>query len=512
MREEWGAIVLELPPNGIPVSPARAISMKMRLLKLKRSTQRLILGGLVFSIFLILSHSREMNQLEAVKDRGALRLVTRQGPITYYEDAKGENGLEYLLVKEFAESLGVRLEITTTESLSQLFNMLGGPNGDLGGATLTVTPERLKKYNFSIPYTDVVQTVLYRRGTQMPKTVEDLIGKTLAVVADSSHEENLENLKQTHPALSWISMEGLEMIELMEMVDNGEIDHAIIDSTTYDAHVTMYPRAGSGFDISEPQGLAWVFAKSGDKSLVNAANRFISEARESGRIAELSSRFFSDIEHFSIAGSQLFLTRIKTRLPAYKNHFKEIATELQMDWHLLAAIAYQESHWNPKAVSPTGVKGMMMLTGRAAQEVGVSNPFDAEESIRGGAQYFLNTKSRIPQDIVEPDRTWFALAAYNVGRGHLEDARVLTERGGKDPHLWNHVRQFLPLLQKRKYYNTVRHGYARGQEPVNYVRNVRKYMRLLQWNTIEENRRSKREEKYQQPDSMEWSPESFKTL
>lgn len=512
MREDWGAIVLELPFNGIPVSHARAISMKLRLIKLKRSTRRLMLGGLVLVSFLILSQSREMTQLESIKERGTLKLVTRQGPITYYEDAKGENGLEYLLAKEFAESLGVTLEITTTESLSQLFNMIGGPNGDLGGATLTVTPERLKKYNFSVPYTDVVQTVLYRRGTRMPRKVEDLLGKTLAVIADSSHEENLKNLQKYHPDLAWVSMEGLEMIELMEMVDSGEIDHAIIDSTTFDAHVTMYPRAASGFDISEPQGLAWVFAKSGDKSLVSAANRFLTEARESGRIAELSTRFFSDIEHFSIAGSQLFRARIKTRLPEFKSLFKKTAEELRMDWHLLAAIAYQESHWNPKAVSPTGVKGMMMLTGRAAKEVGVSNPFDVDQSIRGGAQYFLNTKSRIPSDISEPDRTWFALAAYNVGRGHLEDARVLTERDGKDPHLWRDVRKFLPFLQKRKYYNTVRYGYARGQEPVNYVRNVRKYLRLLQWNTIEENRRSKREEKYQQPDAMEWNPDSFKTL
>lgn len=486
--------------------------MKLRLLKLKRSTRRLILGGLVVFLSLVLSQSRDMNHLEAIQGKGVLKLVTRQGPITYYEDAKGKNGLEYLLAREFAESLGVALEITTTESLSQLFNMLGGPNGDFAGATLTVTPERLKNYVFSIPYTDVVQTVIYRRGTQRPATIEDLIGKNLAVVADSSHEENLVELQQTHPDLQWTSIEGVEMIELMEMVDEGKIDHAIIDSTTLDAHVTMYPRAAAAFDISEPQGLAWAFAKSGDQSLVNAANRFLAEARESGRIAELSTRFFSDIEHFSIAGSHLFLNRIKTRLPRYKEYFQKTAETMGMDWHLLAAIAYQESHWNPKALSPTGVKGMMMLTGRAAKEVGVENLYDAKESIRGGAQYFLNTKSRIPDDILEPDRTWFALAAYNVGRGHLEDARVLTERGGKDPHRWRDVRHFLPLLQKKKYYSTVRYGYARGQEPVNYVRNVRKYMRLLQWNTIEENRRSKREEKYQQPESLEWNPDSFKTL
>ncbi len=154
----------------------------------------------------------------------------------------------------------------------------------------------------------------------------------------------------------------------------------------------------------------------------------------------------------------------------------------------------------------------MMLTKEAASEVNVDDRSDAEQSIRGGVEYFIRTKAKIPADIAEPDRTWFALAAYNVGVGHLEDARVLTDRAGRNPDRWADVRKFLPLLQRHKYYSTVKHGYARGQEPVHYVRNVMKYFQLLQWNTIEENRRSQRDNPHKPAPVPDWDLDSFKTL
>lgn len=486
--------------------------MKLRILRLKRTTRRLVYGGILLAVTLLLSQSSGVSRLEAIQANGSIRLITRQGPITYYEDAKGKSGFEYLLAKEFASFLGVKLEVTTTEALSQLFNMLGGPNGDFAGATLTITPERLKQYRFSDPYGEVVQIVLHRRGKPAPQGIPDLVGRQLAVIAHSSHEERLNELRLEHPGLTWVSIEGVEMIELMEMVDAGEIEHAVIDSTTFEAHRTIYPNTVNAFAISGPQQLAWAFPGNGDNSLVDAANGFLRQIKDSGRLDELHARFFSDIEHFSVAGSMLFSDRLKSRLPLYREHFENAGETYGFDWHLLAAIAYQESHWNPEAVSPTEVKGIMMLTKEAASEVGVDDRRDPEQSIRGGAEYFLYTKKRIPGDIGEPDRTWFALAAYNVGLGHLEDARVLTERAGKDPDRWVHVKEHLPLLQKQKYYRTVKHGYARGQEPVNFVGNIIKYRRLLQWNTIEENRRDQRDERNTTPDIQDWDPDSFRTL
>lgn len=486
--------------------------MRPRLLRLTRTAHRAVYGACVLVVMLLISQSREATQLETVLANGTLKLVTRPGPITYYEDAKGKNGFEYVLAKDFADYLGVELDVVTTESIPQIFNMLGGPNADFAGATLTVTEERQKSFMFSRPYADVVQTVIFRRNSSQPKTIEDLIGKQVAVVAGSSHDEHLNVLKEDHPDLEWLSIDNVEMIELVEMVEAGEIDYAIIDSTTFEAHRSMYTRTSRAMDISAPQQLAWAFPGHSDRTLLHKANQFLKHAQATGRLQMLRERFFSDIEHFSVPSAQLFFHRMENRLPLYREHFEDIAEEFDMDWHLLAAVAYQESHWNPRAVSPTEVKGMMMLTKDAAFEVGVTDRIDAQQSIRGGTEYFLQTKAKIAEDIREPDRTLFALAAYNVGIGHLEDARVLTERAGKDPHRWENVKQFLPLLQRKKYYSTVRHGYARGQEPVIYVRNIQKYLRMLQWNTIEENRRHERSKRNEPPTTPIWDPNSFRTL
>src|SRR5690606_23333055 len=161
------------------------------------------------------------------------------------------------------------------------------------------------------------------------------------------------------------------------------------------------------------------------------------------------ARFCAGGGDFRVACALVFFGLMVARLPRFEGMFKTVAAETGLDWHLLAAIAYQESHWNPRAVSPTGVKGLMMLTRAAAGEVAVADRTDPEQSLWGGARYFLKLKARIPARIPEPDRTWFALAAYNVGLGHLEDARILTQRAGRDPDLWREVREYLPLLQKR---------------------------------------------------------------
>lgn len=484
--------------------------MKLKWLKIKRTLRRSILAALVLILALTLSTSRQSTDLEAILARGELRMVTRPGPITYYQDAKGKSGLDYLLARDFARRLGVDLKVTTTASLAKLFNMLGGPNADLGAASLTLTEERRRRYRFSRPYADVVQTVIYRRGTRRPRDIGDLDDGELAVIADSSHEERLRELRGEHPGLRWRSLEDVEMVELMDWVHRGDLDYAVIDSTTYTAHRALYPRAKAAFEITDPQKLAWVFARHGDGSLIEAANRFLTAVDESGRLEALRKRFFGGIENFTVAGSQLFARRIKNRLPQYEPLFREVARETGIDWHLLAAIAYQESHWNPLAISPTGVRGLMMLTLDTAGRVGIDNRLDPLQSLRGGATYLLDIKSRLPPDIHEPDRTWFTLAAYNVGMGHLEDARVLTERAGRDPHRWDHVREFLPLLQQQKYYQTVRYGYARGGEPVIYVRNIRKYLQILQWNTIEKNRRQQQV----RPDFPEyrWDDGRFLTL
>ena len=190
-------------------------------------------------------------------------------------------------------------------------------------------------------------------------------------------------------------------------------------------------------------------------------------------------RHYSHVEKFNYSDIRTFTRRVETHLPKYEKLFKEAAIRVGFDWRLLASIGYQESLWNPRAKSPTGVRGLMMLTRATARQMKVKNRLDPAQSIRGGAEYIARVHKKVPQRIPEPDRTWLALAAYNVGFGHVEDARIITQRHGGNPDRWIDVKESLPLLARKKWFEQTKYGYARGWEPVKYVENIRQYFAYL---------------------------------
>lgn len=197
------------------------------------------------------------------------------------------------------------------------------------------------------------------------------------------------------------------------------------------------------------------------------------------RFAYLES--FAHLEAMRHGGNKLFAQRIETRLPRYQGLMQSAARNHGLDWPLIAAMSYQESFWDPDATSPTGVRGLMMLTLQTAKELSVTDRLDPRESIHGGARYFAQLRDRLPASIAEPDRTWMALAAYNMGMSHLEDARVLTQHLGKNPNVWTDVKQHIPKLQDQRYYKHLPNGYARGKEAVAYVERIRQYRTILTW-------------------------------
>lgn len=468
--------------------------------RLKRFGRQMLMAPPVVLLAFNLHSSHQRSTVELIRERGYLQVITLPGPITYYENAKGKTGFEYLLARRFADYLGVELKVTLMDNLNGVMIALGGPNGDFAAGSLTASPGRKKLMRFSQPYGSATQQLLYRLGSGRPKGLDELKSNgRLLVIRNSAHSERLQELKVEFPNLQWEEYTAADMLELMELVHNNAADYAVVDSIAYKVNRGIYPRARTALQISKPQPVAWAFPRYGDDSLIAAANAFLQEQKSSGKLDRLKRRFFGHSDAFSVAGSQLFIRRIETRLPRYEELFREVAEMFAIDWHLLAAIAYQESHWNARATSPTGVRGLMMLTQTTMREMRIKNRLDPEQSLYAGAQYFLKTKARIPADIAEPDRTWMALAAYNVGMGHLEDARVLTERHGKNPHLWEDVMEYLPLLEQKKYYKTVKYGFARGREPISYVQNIRHYRDILQWRSLEQLRRQR----------QEYSPETF---
>jgi membrane-bound lytic murein transglycosylase F len=429
------------------------------------------------------------DSLDRILASGELVVATRNGPSTYFIDAGEDAGFEHALVELLAEELGVEVTWRLRHNISDILDDVRREQVDFAAAGLSITPSRLAEFRFGFPYYEIDAQIIYLSGNSRPRSVEDLYGHRLVTMASSSHAEAFRELEAEYPDLAWEEIEDVEPLDLMDMVSSGNANYAVVDSNEFVANRSFYPKLRVAFNLGEQQSLAWVFSqREQDDRLLERVDEFLTRLADDGTLEQLKERQFGHAWGVDQVDSQTFTRRMEQRLPRYEQMFRQVAAEYQLDWHLLAAISYQESHWNPRARSPTGVRGMMMLTQTTARELGVTNRIDALQSMRGGARYYKKIKRLLPDDIYEPDRTWFALAAYNIGRGHVEDARRLTERQGGDPHLWSDVKERLPLLARSKFYKTLKHGYARGWEPVTYVKNIRHYYNILSWQDIAANR------------------------
>jgi len=445
-----------------------------------------IAASLLWLVLLpVLSGCSRGTLLEQVKRHNELVVATRNSPTTYYEGPEGPAGLEYDLVKRFAESLGVNLRIVVPPNFNDILTLVARGDVHIAAAGLTVTEKRKQQVRFGPVYQQITPELVYRAGSRKPAGPGDLKG-LLEVVAGSSHVETLQDLRNEYPALSWEEVEDEESEELLANVWQQLTDYTVADSNELTISRRYYPELRPAFALSAPEPLAWAFAPGPDNSLYDAAVAFFKKIRADGSLDQLIERYYGHISEFDYVGTRRYQAHIEQRLPAYRDMFRKAAAEYGLDWRLLAAVGYQESHWDPEAVSPTGVRGIMMLTQAAATDLDIGDRLDPEESIRGGADYLSRMIQRIPERVPQPDRTWLALAAYNVGLGHLEDARILTQMNKGDYDKWIDVKRNLPLLSQKKWFQQTRYGYARGREPVRYVENIRSYYDILVWYTERE--------------------------
>lgn len=429
--------------------------------------------------------SPSLTTLEQVQRGGVLKVATRNAPTTYYLGPEGPVGPEYELARGFADFLGVELEIHTLENNRQVLSEVARGRAHVAAAALTAAPSWGALLTFGPAYGEVTQQLVYRQGTAMPRTLAETYGRRIEVTAGSSFVDTLESLRHTAPGLTWLENPARGVQELLAQVSAGELDLTIADSNAVLVNRYFHPDIRVAFDLGPPQALAWAFRADGDPSLVEAAERYFAVVAANGRLAEITDRYLGHTGRFDYVNTRTFLQHIEIRLPLYRQWFEEAAIEYGFDWRLLAALSYQESHWDPLAISPTGVRGMMMLTLRTAEAMGVEDRENPEDSIRGGARYLRKVHGHMPERIPEPDRTWLALAAYNIGYGHLEDARRIAQRRELDADRWTDVRDSLPLLTQERWYTETRFGYARGWEPVRFVENVRRYYEVLAWITAD---------------------------
>jgi membrane-bound lytic murein transglycosylase F len=438
-------------------------------------------AGLLISLLALSACVSQPPALERVHARGELVVLTRNSPTTYYEGPNGPTGLEYDLAKRFADYLGVKLKIVPVKDFDAILPMVEHGEADLAAAGLTITPARKQHVRFGPPYQEVVPQLICRAGNNPPRSFADVGDSRLEVIAGSSHVEHLMNFKVFFPDLHWNETSEYTGEELLERVANNDIDYTVADSNELALTLRFNPDLHIAFALGTPQELAWAFPQGADRSLLNAAVAFFDGLRRTHVIDSLLEHYYGHMDAFSSVGTRTYLAHIRSRLPPLRAWFEEAGKETGLDWRLLAAIGYQESKWDADARSSTGVRGVMMLTEDTAASLGVKDRTNPRGSILGGSRYFKQVKDTLPERIKDPERTWMALAAYNLGLGHLEDARRLTEKNGGNPDTWIDVKKSLSLLSKHQWFTQTRLGYARGFEALQLVENVRSYYDILNW-------------------------------
>jgi len=450
----------------------------------------IVLISVILMTFKVIPLLFKPNTLNQVLESGELVIVTRNSSTTYYEGPAGKTGFEYDLAKRFADSLGVKLKVITSDNLHEIFEILNSGKAHFAAAGLTITESRKEVVRFAASYMEITEQLIYNNQSYRPKKMTDLEDGILEVIDGSSHIDSLNQLKNEYPDLNWNAQRNIESEQLLYLVENQLIDFTVADSNEVMLNQRFLLELRVAFNISKPKKLAWAFPKNIDSSLYDKAMSFFWRNLNNGGITHLTEKHYGHVDKFDYVGNRIYKRHIATRLSNYLNMYNEAGDKFNIDWKLLAAMGYQESHWNPKAVSPTGVRGIMMLTQQTAGQMGIKNRLDPKSSIMGGAKYLDQIRKRFPKSLKEPDRTWYAMAAYNVGYYHVIDAQIIAKKQGKNPNKWSDLQTTLPLLARKKWYKKTKYGYARGWEPVKYVTNIRRYYDLLEYQLSPDNKNS----------------------
>ena len=422
------------------------------------------------------------------KKTGVLIAVVRLGPASWFPGPEGTPvGFDHDLLVRFAAEHKLTLEIVEADSAAALLAKVGASDVHIGAGGLyppaaatkeQPAPEHSANVLWTSGYLAVEPVLIYSVDGFRPKSWKDLEGATVAYVDGTGIDAQLDAVRVAHPEMEWQPLPLPSADALIAQVSEGQIDYAVVPSIDAAVARNIY----LDFDVAFPAGpkrdLAWAVAPR-QRKLREDLDAFFAKARKDGLLARLTERYFTHPRQVQRIDAGIFQGRMKSVLPDYRRMFEDAQAASGIDWRLLAALAYQESQWNPFATSETGVRGFMQITEDTAKRLGITDLLDPRANILGAAKYLADLNHKLPARIQEPDRTWLALAAFNIGPGHLEDARILAQRQKLNPDLWSDVKKALPLLALPEYYATARLGYARGGMPVMLVDRTRAYYDIL---------------------------------
>ncbi len=405
-------------------------------------------------------------------------ILTRVGSTTYsVGDTAGASGFDYDLVTRFMQESGIKYRIVVAASDTDLRQRLA--NGEADMAAAWQSPSEQRATRSSSPYFQS-QSILVTHEASLPLAgLDQLAGKTVHVVSGSRQEAVLLELRISVPDLIVSPTYKLSELDLMESVARRSIEAVLVSSAEFSIGNNYYPELQNALQIGTDQPIVWLFGAGVDQALIAKANAFLERMQTSGEMDRLKDRYFGHVARLTPLHTAHFIESIRSLLPKYRHQFMTAQAITGIDWRLLASLAYQESQWDPLATSATGVRGMMMLTEDTADTCGVDNRLDAAQSIRAGAEYLNKLRNALPPEVKEPDRLWFALAAYNLGMGHLKAARHIAKTLKTDANSWYEMKKVLPLLAKEQFYKRLKSGRGRGGEAVIMVENIRMYTEIL---------------------------------
>jgi membrane-bound lytic murein transglycosylase F len=418
------------------------------------------------------------------KQVAELVMAMRPGPTTWFVGPDGDAaGFDRELVGLFAREVGLPLRIVPADSALQLLEGLASGAIQIGAGGLIRPPGAGSEGStgsllYSNGYYAIEPVLVYNSDGFKPESWTDLIGETVGLVAGTGLEATLAKVRSDHPDVQWRELALPAADGLIEQVSEGSLGYAVVGSNEAALVRNVFLNVETAFPVGPKQELVWVLSAT-QAALRDRVNAFFARIGKDGTLQRLIDRYFGHVRRVERIDAGAFQARIRTVLPAYTALFHQAQQESGIEWRLIAAIAYQESHWNPQATSETNVRGMMMLTEDTARRLRVRDRLDARQSIGAGARYLADLKRSMPARISEPDRTWIALAAFNIGIGHLEDARVLAVRRKLNPDSWSDIKKALPLLAQADLADDTKFGVARGGQAVVFVETVRAYYDVL---------------------------------
>ena len=381
------------------------------------------------------------------------------------------------VLEAFAEDLGVPLRMVAVDDPEHLRLLLTSRRVHLGGFLDPHPPIDGLMFTQPLGAFDLVLT--HHADRPGPATLADLAGQPVHALANTSAAAALAALPPAErPQV--VEVRGMTPQGLLARVAAGEIALAAIDELNLSVAANFQPELQVGPALFGKQEIALALPDTGDTSLRDALDDFIAESRANGRLQRLYDRHYGHVARIGPEFASRFLADVQTVLPRYREAFQQAQGRTGLDWRLLAALAYQESKWDPLATSHTNVRGIMMLTEETADALAIDNRLDPVQSIRGGAEYLRHLIDQLPPSIAMPDRLWFGLAAYNLGAGHLNGGRAIGLGLNKDVDSWYEMKSVLPLMARPEYYARLKSGRARGGEAVILVENVRNLYGILQ--------------------------------